>query len=364
MESLDHSTNQHGLPRYSSDFRIRDISPNYSTEFRDVIYKINPHNLSCRYKQMFETSALKNLRNEYSNASDSQSDSAWAVQVRRAIQSGAISALNFKGCHSKNKAISKWNICPRPHTAGCAGYQMLTLAETRELISNRSQSACAKIMNSKPTNEGLRIAKTVRSNSTCGAAKSVPILSESTPRERVPDDVTGTSISSNIPFEFEHLLDTGDYMRKYRDEYTARRLNLLKPNSTCTCEGRLAPNLVSVTPIFRSFGPYTTGLSKSQEGEEPVIRHQRKTSPVRRRPKKTMDDDDSRKSQHFLLAQNGVLKMEFFTNPLTVQKKSKPPDKGGRTSVCRTRPTIPSNARGSINPTSTDTNDCFLQRQK
>ena len=46
----------------------------YSDDFRTVVYKINPNNLSCVYKKMFEATATNNLRGVEIRVSDSDTD--------------------------------------------------------------------------------------------------------------------------------------------------------------------------------------------------------------------------------------------------------------------------------------------------
>lgn len=178
-----------------------------------------------------------------------------------------------------------------------------------------------------------------------------------------------TDQSVPIPFSFKHYDYPRDYIDQYRKKYTYQKLDENRPTTppmTPPTPHSIVPSspkvhlLMPTMPLFHWIDPITSArrVFPAHDVSETSRLFGSSPPPTRKKIAKAEFSDDELKSPHFLLAQNGVLKMEFFTNPLNcLEKTSKLKSDVLEKSpvVCRSRPTIPSNAHGNIYPSATDT---------
>ncbi|OWF50702.1 hypothetical protein KP79_PYT18350 [Mizuhopecten yessoensis] len=435
----------------------------YTEDFRNVVYKINPNHLSCGYKKLFESSATSCLRGLEPDDGDKhdkvltkkmkEESNTLATTVRPHTQGSCVSlhsankykfdsppphrgqahiiqSLSAAHTSGPEKIVVKkefrgWDVCSRPHSADSSGYLQFTSAETRDMMRNRSQSACvkfgvkrekvsmSKVQISGPTRAQstvLRTAKDVSENRDVGQSRwhaDHPTRSQSTGgrfhgdlTDRTEEESSNHSIpvpcpyvpsntnsADAISYEFEHFMYPKDHTKKYREDYTYRKLeviqnprsgsSVLRMNVPRSCIPITVPMFmcsmadsskcntpVDLSPTRSSSPRLSPTPDKSSDAIRIAINC--KKAVLKKRLAKPPVTEMGRKVPHFLLANNGTLKMEFYNNPMTFNEPEdrKTPNKPPSPIVCRSRPTIPSNAHGNIYPSSTDTHSYVIKRRK
>ncbi|XP_069133194.1 uncharacterized protein [Argopecten irradians] len=349
-------------------------------------------------------------------------------------QSQIVRSLSSAYTSGPEKTVTKkefrgWDVCTRPHSADSSGYLKYTSAETRDMMRNRSQSACVKFGNKRekvfmskvqisgPPRAQSTVLRTYQDVSDARDAVQSKWHFDHTPRAQSTrhhgDDRTvespshtsaGGSSNHNIPvpcpyvssnpadaisYEFEHSLLAQDHTKKYREDYTYRKLEAIRNMAACSSVLRMnvpsscIPITVPVfmspnqdnnkskspveTPPNRSPSPkMSTTTDECTEEKNTRIGINCKKAIIKKRLSKPQVGEIGRKVPHYLLTQNGSLKMEYYNNPMTfeVQENDRSATKPPSPIVCRTRPTIPSNAHGNIYPSSTDTHSYVIKRRQ
>lgn len=414
----------------------------FTKEFREAVYNINPINITCTYKEIFEVNAVSKLRNldyninfldsddrsQHGNGGNTNTSNTWATVLKH----GQVSVKNLKtknGYLSDSETVFKtvrrssslsdnpanvkiprrpdrrhsvvsdgfhgWKVCSRPHTAACSDYRILSKSILNESHRIRSRSASAKINYSKLKRAKFMSEKRLSGrhktkkesplvvcsgfecnaliedeNLTCPSGASINDSSTgSTSNLSTYSSSVSTDQSVPIPFYFKHYDYYRDYMDQYRKQYTYQKLDEYRPTSppmTPPPPQSIVPStpkvhlLMPPMPLFHWIDPITSArrVFPAHDVSESSRLFGSSPPPTRKKIAKAEFSDEELKSPHFLLAQNGVLKMEFFTNPLNcLERPSKPKLDVHEKSpvVCRSRPTIPSNAHGNIYPSATET---------
>ncbi|XP_060072710.1 uncharacterized protein LOC132552550 [Ylistrum balloti] len=439
----------------------------YNEDFRNVVYKINPNHLSCGYKKMFEASATSSLRGMEQDVEDENDKelnkkmkdetNTWATTVRQHTQGSCASSHKYKFdsppphrgqaqiiqslssayTSSPGKTVTKkefrgWDVCSRPHSADSSGYLKFTSAETRDMMRNRSQSACVKngmkrekVFMSKVQINGppraqstlvrtsmdmfenrdtvqskLHLDHPLRAQSSGGkfygdvadrTMESQSHTSTGSSNHSIPVPcpyVVGSTNSADvISYEFEHFLLPNEHTKKYREDYTYRKLEIARSlaSGSSVLRMNIPSSCIPITvPVFMSPNtecnkcktPVDTTPNRSpspvpsptphEKPEDTKIAVNCKKAVLKKRLSKPPVPEMGRKVPHYLLANNGTLKMDYYNNPLTfdIPENDKTVNKPPSPIVCRTRPTIPSNAHGNIYPSSTDTHSYVIRRRK
>ncbi|XP_046371704.2 uncharacterized protein LOC124145813 isoform X1 [Haliotis rufescens] len=400
------SNSDNGMHQYLNG---STVTCKYSAEFRGLVYKVNPHDLSCVYKRMFEmcaTNALRDLGvNEwlYKMATDfgvPERICASPVETEKRHVASRVSLMqsNLVGvpifypaeANKETKHIQGWQTCQQTHSSSSLPEHRPMVANLSKKEKHRSQSALGKLecggKDERP--------RPVRANSVqCRKAMSSEVISnkQETPQNLNTHTFTlGTT--PQISYRFRHHDDLDCYMEQYRDQYTYKRLALIRPNMN---EMRPYQITLPVPPLLRCFdmfgciqpppgcGPRMSVSRLSAAGSTPTGRTTPKMQAKKKLIKasigiKSPESRPERQTSNVLAAENGILKMEFQGQPLPhVQPPTTQTLTSGRKSstsvysdpclssvsvnnikipiVCRTRPTIPSNAHGTIYASSTET---------
>ncbi|XP_033752753.1 uncharacterized protein LOC117336359 [Pecten maximus] len=438
----------------------------YTEDFRKVVYKINPNDLSCGYKKLFEASATSTLRGMEPDMENEKvvtkkmkdETNTWATPVRPNVQNSCASLHKYKFdsppphrgqsqiirslssayTSGPEKIVTKkefrgWDVCSRPHSADSSSYLKFTSAETRDMMRNRSQSACVKfgVKREKVFMSKVQISGPPRAQSTVVRAyhevsetrdtghskwhidnparaqtssgrhygdvtdrtvespshtSSVGSSNHSIP---VPCPYNSTNSADAISYEFEHSLLPKEHTKKYREDYTYRKLEMirnltpgssvLRMNVTSSCipitvPVFMSPNTdhnksktpVDTTPAISPSPSPKISPARAEFPEDARIAINCKKAIIKKRLSKPPLSEMGRKVPQYLLTQNGSLKMEYYNNPMTFddQENNRTVQKPPSPIVCRTRPTIPSNAHGNIYPSSTDTHSYVIKRRQ
>ncbi|KAL4225487.1 hypothetical protein ACF0H5_016177 [Mactra antiquata] len=169
---LDKYSRFHGKTEFSVWCNAPDIK--YINSFRDLIYDINPHHITCVYKKMFETAAVMNLLNVAGDGSlDTGStdrelqDSPSGVKGDGKLEASLNSFLhdvidksnscvyssfgNSQIQPERKKLntltdITRWEVCDTPHAVWNTGYQKVSSEEVRENIRRQSKTTCFRAL--------------------------------------------------------------------------------------------------------------------------------------------------------------------------------------------------------------------------
>ncbi|XP_046561458.1 uncharacterized protein LOC124270492 [Haliotis rubra] len=397
------SSTDNGMHQYLNG---STVTCKYSAEFRGLVYKVNPHDLSCVYKRMFEmcaTNALRDLEvNEWLHkmgadfggpermcASPVETERRHVASRLALMQSNSLGVLSLypAEANKQTKHIQGWETCRRPHSSSSLPEHRFMVADVSRKETHRSQSALGKL-ECGGKDERLR---PIRATSVqCRKATSSEVISNKQETSQTSSTYTfNLGTTPQISYRFLHHNDLDCYMEQYREQYTYKRLAVLRPNVN---EMRPYQMTLPVSPLLRCFDMF--GCIQPPPGCGPRMSLSRlqaagSTPPGRTSPKKQIrkkvvkssspESRPYRQTSNVLAAENGVLKMEFQGQPLpqvlppaTTQALT-----SGRKSstsvysdpclssvsvgnikipiISRTRPTIPSNAHGTIYASSTET---------
>ncbi|XP_061185976.1 uncharacterized protein LOC133194031 [Saccostrea echinata] len=354
----------------------------FSVEFRDTVYRLNPDYLSCKHKVLFEVNATDTLRDQgseihfyhstdfadgrksLSDITKSESPSKTVSNIEEAFSDTAIRTFHSKYLSNDRKGLRGWEVCLRPHSAQSYHFRRQRSDHTRDL--QRSRSLSAKINTTR--REKLKVSKI--SIHSPGSCSSRPIHRDSIESTSKKDDRHTHSSSSSlmggnyyctpgyvttipkpISYKFKHFEYTDNYIEQYRNEYTYPRLvEPTKPPSSgsCNCEvkGQVNPGK---QPVFRWVEPclVKTCSRHQQEG------HSSSGLTINSISTSSQGPDRSRQTPHHLLDHNGVLKTEFYNNPLVIDNTKL--DRNKTSSLSRNRPCILSTVRPVIHPNSSVT---------
>ncbi|KAL3841691.1 hypothetical protein ACJMK2_019800 [Sinanodonta woodiana] len=255
----------------------------YSDDFRKVIYKNNPYDISCDYKRIFETYAREQLVSMSSDVLDIESQIQDIQKSFNANASNCNTTIVKKCCTQdkvplrqrcgndfpvirSSKAVGtsgtgseipsrdlkdfgQWIVCDRIHTVDRNGCRRHSFDATREVQRRSERTICAPA--SPQENHRTKI---VKANN--GLMKSNSCIPVKTSRD--VDDSAGVSdrvvISYSAPStpvkikprgsNFRHHKGTSTYIQEYRQEYTYRNrpernvsksFDALYRHATCAC---------------------------------------------------------------------------------------------------------------------------------
>ncbi|XP_041366634.1 putative protein TPRXL isoform X2 [Gigantopelta aegis] len=193
---------------------------NYSSEFRCRIYEINPYDLSCVYKIMFEKSATNTLLDfstKYTPPKEKEK-----ADVARPLSPGtetpklAAPLLDIiSQTVPEEKCIDGWSMSSFSNTATHVLDSSKSYTAYKKDIERRSLSLPSRLISSK--DDSNRNAKAANSKPTDRPVSSSVSLGSS--YHQFPN---------RIVYVFKHYDDIHNYINQYRLDYTYRRMNQLK----------------------------------------------------------------------------------------------------------------------------------------
>ncbi|VDI06263.1 Hypothetical predicted protein [Mytilus galloprovincialis] len=362
----------------------------YSAEFRNIIYEINPVYLPCVYKEMFENNATNTMRENEDTNEDAKTLIKEATNVKTTEKENVqknrcSSAVLYQepSENSKQDEFSGWKTCSTEHSATSVHCNTTQL---EDCVKHRSHSASAKLNTLKsdsPSQTTQKAGKTKQLKDrfsftrpgTNGGTSTLYQDRKSTDQQKTTQSNYTTPgytsrPTSPIQYKFVHFEFSENYIEQYRQEYTMGKIEDLTMKTTSTCVCRRLPSTivpsVPMMPMFCTTEPYSqdsiklrvassyhldTQTSKTRHDAQKKKQTTPKFTQFSERQKIHQKQVCENKSPHFLLGHNGVLKMEYYNNPLVI-------DNTGTSSTskssgsCRSRPSIPYNACGHTHPNS------------
>ncbi|XP_062568575.1 uncharacterized protein LOC134230751 [Saccostrea cucullata] len=351
----------------------------FSVEFRDTVYRINPDYLSCKHKVLFEDNATDTLRDQgsephlslstdfadgrksFSDITKSDSPSKSVSNIEETFSDSAIRTLHSKHFSNDRKGLRGWEVCLRTHSAQSCHYRKLR-SDHKDL--QRSRSLSAKINSTR--REKFKVSKiSIFSPGTCSSRLSHRDSLENTNKKDnghahsssaslirgsyycTPGYVT--TIPKPISYKFKHFEYTSNYIEQYRNEYTYPRLvepPKPPPSGSCNCEvkGEVIPGK---QPEFQWVEQCQACSRHQQEGHSSSGLTINSISSI---STSSQGPDRSRQTPHHLLAHNGVLKTEFYNNPLMIDNTKL--ERNKTPALSRNRPSILSTVRPVLHPNS------------